>query len=295
MTVTFAEIVPAPEQPYAETFLYNAAAKPSTWASLSWSNPATASPSLSPPATTAAGRRSSSSPKPRRKPPRIPALKTYWLSGVLGNSQPVWIADPRDAQYLNTTEAELLKWPPTRQAKACSPSPANTPQPPRSSSPAPRNSAPYKVLKIQLVGGDGGFDYVTADPDGRNLYVARSGPAGHIGVFNLDTLQPRSATSPEPAPTAAQSTPHRPRIRHLQARHHVRRQNLRHPQEDRCPGQSRRLSQRPLQSPLLHPQPLRAQHHRSRRQGRRHPRHHRHRRRARAGRHRRPRQNLRRH
>jgi DNA-binding beta-propeller fold protein YncE len=46
----------------------------------------------------------------------------------------------------------------------------------------------YKVLKIQLVGGDGGFDYVTADPDGRNLYVARSGPSGHIGVFNLDTL-----------------------------------------------------------------------------------------------------------
>jgi DNA-binding beta-propeller fold protein YncE len=46
----------------------------------------------------------------------------------------------------------------------------------------------YKVVKIQLVGGDGGFDYVTADSDGRNLYVARSGPAGHIGVFNLDTL-----------------------------------------------------------------------------------------------------------
>jgi DNA-binding beta-propeller fold protein YncE len=52
-----------------------------------------------------------------------------------------------------------------------------------------QDSGPYKVLKIQLVGGDGGFDYVTADPDGRNLYVARSGPAGHIGVFNLDTLQ----------------------------------------------------------------------------------------------------------
>ncbi len=51
-----------------------------------------------------------------------------------------------------------------------------------------QDSGPYNVLKIQLVGGDGGFDYVTADPDGRNLYVARSGPAGHIGVFNLDTL-----------------------------------------------------------------------------------------------------------
>jgi hypothetical protein len=51
-----------------------------------------------------------------------------------------------------------------------------------------QDSGPYKVLKIQLVGGEGGFDYVTADSDGRNLYVARSGPAGHIGVFNLDTL-----------------------------------------------------------------------------------------------------------
>lgn len=50
------------------------------------------------------------------------------------------------------------------------------------------DNGPYKVQKIQLVDGEGGFDYVTADPDGRNLYVARSGPAGHIGVFNLDTL-----------------------------------------------------------------------------------------------------------
>jgi len=51
-----------------------------------------------------------------------------------------------------------------------------------------QQNGPYKVLKIQLVGGDGGFDYVTADPENRNLYVARSGPEGHIGVFNLDTL-----------------------------------------------------------------------------------------------------------
>jgi len=51
-----------------------------------------------------------------------------------------------------------------------------------------QDNVPYKVLKIQLTGGDGGFDYVTADPDGRNLFVARSGQAGHIGVFNLDTL-----------------------------------------------------------------------------------------------------------
>jgi hypothetical protein len=35
--------------------------------------------------------------------------KAFWLSGVLGKSQPVWIADPRDAQYLNTTPEELVR------------------------------------------------------------------------------------------------------------------------------------------------------------------------------------------
>ena len=35
--------------------------------------------------------------------------KVYWLSGVLGEGKPVWIADPRDAQYLNTTEQDLLR------------------------------------------------------------------------------------------------------------------------------------------------------------------------------------------
>jgi hypothetical protein len=35
--------------------------------------------------------------------------KVYWLSGVLGAGEPVWIADPMDAQYLNATEADLLR------------------------------------------------------------------------------------------------------------------------------------------------------------------------------------------
>lgn len=52
-----------------------------------------------------------------------------------------------------------------------------------------QESGPYKVIKIQLTGGQGGWDYVTADPDGRHLFVARSGPTGHIGVYNLDTLE----------------------------------------------------------------------------------------------------------
>jgi DNA-binding beta-propeller fold protein YncE len=51
-----------------------------------------------------------------------------------------------------------------------------------------QDSGPYKVLKIQMVGGDGGFDYIYADSVNRNLYVARSGQAGHIPVYNMDTL-----------------------------------------------------------------------------------------------------------
>ncbi len=49
---------------------------------------------------------------------------------------------------------------------------------------------PYKVLKTAKVGGEGGFDYVYADPNGRRLYVPRSGPSKRISVFDLDTLQP---------------------------------------------------------------------------------------------------------
>ena len=48
----------------------------------------------------------------------------------------------------------------------------------------------YRVQKTAKVGGEGGFDYVYADADGRRLYVARSGPAPRVSVFNLDTLEP---------------------------------------------------------------------------------------------------------
>jgi DNA-binding beta-propeller fold protein YncE len=48
----------------------------------------------------------------------------------------------------------------------------------------------YKVVAAEKVGGAGGFDYVTADPDGRRLYVPRGAPANHVNVFDLDTLKP---------------------------------------------------------------------------------------------------------
>jgi DNA-binding beta-propeller fold protein YncE len=51
-------------------------------------------------------------------------------------------------------------------------------------------TGPYKVLKTAKVGGAGGFDYVFADSAGRRLYIARTGAAPRVTVFNLDTLEP---------------------------------------------------------------------------------------------------------
>jgi len=47
----------------------------------------------------------------------------------------------------------------------------------------------YKVLKTARVGGEGGYDYIFADVEGRRLYVPRGGPTGQLTVFNLDTLE----------------------------------------------------------------------------------------------------------
>ena len=49
---------------------------------------------------------------------------------------------------------------------------------------------PYRVQKTEKVGGEGGFDYVYADSDGRRLYIARTGPTPRVSVFDLDSLQP---------------------------------------------------------------------------------------------------------
>ena len=48
---------------------------------------------------------------------------------------------------------------------------------------------PYKVLKTVKVGGAGAYDYVQADPEGRRLYIARTGPSPRMTVYNLDTLE----------------------------------------------------------------------------------------------------------
>jgi hypothetical protein len=110
VTLTFAEIVPAMEQPYAETFVYNAVRKTVDLGQLEFLKSGNRQPV---PVTT---RYYSRWQKKflfteTNDQERLEYLlrKVYWLSGVLGAGQPVWIADPRDAQYLNTTEADLLR------------------------------------------------------------------------------------------------------------------------------------------------------------------------------------------
>jgi len=54
----------------------------------------------------------------------------------------------------------------------------------------PAQAGPYKVLATTKVGGLGNWDYLTADSEGRRLYIARSGAGGRVTVYNLDTLAP---------------------------------------------------------------------------------------------------------
>jgi hypothetical protein len=110
VTLTFAEIVPSMEQPFAETFVYNAVRKTVDLGQLEFIKSGNRQPV---PVTTRYYSRW------QRKflftetndAERLEYLlrKVYWLSGVLGEGKPVWIADPRDAQYLNTTEEDLLR------------------------------------------------------------------------------------------------------------------------------------------------------------------------------------------
>ena len=110
VTVTFAEIVPAMEQPYAETFVYNAIRKTVDLGQLEFLKSGNRQPV---PVTTRFYSRWQKkflfTETDDQERLHYLLSKVYWLSGVLGDGKPVWIADPRDAQYLNTTEADLLR------------------------------------------------------------------------------------------------------------------------------------------------------------------------------------------
>jgi len=110
VTLTFAEIVPSLEQPFAETFIYNAVRKLVDLGQLEFVKSGNRQPV---PVTTRYYSRwqkkflfTESTDAERLQ---YLLRKVYWLSGVLGEGKPVWIADPRDAQYLNTTAEDLLR------------------------------------------------------------------------------------------------------------------------------------------------------------------------------------------
>src|SRR6202042_3095560 len=52
-----------------------------------------------------------------------------------------------------------------------------------------QDSGPNKVLQRARVGGDGRFDYVFADSEGRKLYVPRTGTTPRVSAYDLDTLK----------------------------------------------------------------------------------------------------------
>lgn len=110
MTVTFAEVVAAMEQPFAEGFIYNAVRKTIDQGQLELVKSGNRQPV---PVTT---RYYSTKQKKfifndttDAQRQEFLAAKVFWLSGILGGGDPVWLTDPRDAQYLNTTVEELKK------------------------------------------------------------------------------------------------------------------------------------------------------------------------------------------
>ena len=110
LTQTFAEVVAALEQPFAESFIYNAVRKTMDQGQLELVKSGNRQPV---PVTTryysAKQNRFIFNDTTETQRHDYLAAKVFWLSHVLGGGAPVWVADPRDAQYLNTTVAELKK------------------------------------------------------------------------------------------------------------------------------------------------------------------------------------------
>jgi hypothetical protein len=108
MTVTFRDVVAAPEQPFAEGFIYNAVRKTMDQGQLELVKSGNRQPV---PLTTryySVKQKKfvfNDTSEAQRK--GFVEGKAFWLSGVLGGGGPVWLVDPRDAQYLDTSVEEL--------------------------------------------------------------------------------------------------------------------------------------------------------------------------------------------
>jgi hypothetical protein len=108
MTQTFATVVPALEQPFAEGFIYNAVRKTVDQGQVELVKSGNRQPV---PVTTRYYSMKQQvfifNDTDEKQRYDYLAAKVFWMSHILGGGAPVWITDPRDAQYLNTTVAAL--------------------------------------------------------------------------------------------------------------------------------------------------------------------------------------------
>lgn len=110
LTVTFAEVLPALEQPFAESVTFNAVRKTLDLGQLELLKSGNRQPV--PVSTRYYSTRQkrfifSDTTDASRK--EFVRAKVFWISSRLGEGRPVWIADPCDAQYLDCSADDLLK------------------------------------------------------------------------------------------------------------------------------------------------------------------------------------------
>ena len=113
MTVTFRDIVPAPEQPFCESFIYNAIRKTYDQGQLELVKSGNRQPVI---VTiryySHKQKKFTFTDTDEAQRTAFLAAKVFWLSGTLGRLAdgqfaPVWLFDPMDAQYLNASRADL--------------------------------------------------------------------------------------------------------------------------------------------------------------------------------------------
>ncbi len=109
LTQTFRDVVSALEQPFTESFIFNAVRKTLDQGQLELVKSGNRQPV---PVTTryysAKQGRFVFNDTTAKQRKQFVAGNVFWLSHMLGKGEPIWIADPRDAQYLNTETSELL-------------------------------------------------------------------------------------------------------------------------------------------------------------------------------------------
>ena len=108
LTVTFAEVLPALEQPYAEGVTFNAIRKTLDLGQLELLKSGNRQPvPVSTRYYSVRQNRFIFSDTNDEKRKDFVRAKVFWISARLGDGKAAWIADPYDAQYLDTTAEQL--------------------------------------------------------------------------------------------------------------------------------------------------------------------------------------------